>query len=395
MATCQIHIHTKHLIKECDREAWENDPEGLCLLHSRLADKDKNGDFTEAVRAKLSHEDYDFQGVFFPVPFILFDLTSQEEFNFTKTADFRWAVLFEQADFRRAIFLAGADFFHATFTMASFRMTTFIGADFSGSIFSELADFRRANFQGKSAFRAATFDEVLFRGATLIDAKFPGTTFKSADFCGATIRNIDFFEITLKEGAAFVEAIFDGKASFVRINNREEEKTPELDFTGDDFLGATLTNEASLMFQELSLSRATFSGINMRNLVLRNVDWYSHHPQVGNYIIEKLPTRWQKWFRGRQAVFDEILLRDITRETLDMILKYGWRATVRARLYLPAVTPKSYDRVEELYRGLKLNYREAGDFKRVGDFHYGEMEMHRLASPCGGFRCTGTISTSS
>ncbi|MEW6660216.1 MAG: hypothetical protein AB1424_16335 [Thermodesulfobacteriota bacterium] len=36
---------------------------------------------------------------------------------------------------------------------------------------------------------------------------------------------------------------------------------------------------------------------------------------------------------------------------------------------------------ERLYRQLKANYEEERDFKRVGDFHYGEMEMHRRGSP--------------
>ena len=34
----------------------------------------------------------------------------------------------------------------------------------------------------------------------------------------------------------------------------------------------------------------------------------------------------------------------------------------------------------ELYRYLKLDYEQEGDLKQAGDFHYGEMEMHRQAS---------------
>ena len=41
----------------------------------------------------------------------------------------------------------------------------------------------------------------------------------------------------------------------------------------------------------------------------------------------------------------------------------------------------SYAWVEELYRQLKLNYEKEGDLKNAGDFHYGEMEMHRRAHP--------------
>lgn len=40
-----------------------------------------------------------------------------------------------------------------------------------------------------------------------------------------------------------------------------------------------------------------------------------------------------------------------------------------------------YEKVETVYRLLKSNYEEKKDFKRVGDFHYGEMQMRRLADP--------------
>ena len=33
-----------------------------------------------------------------------------------------------------------------------------------------------------------------------------------------------------------------------------------------------------------------------------------------------------------------------------------------------------------LYRYLKLNYEKEGDLKQAGDFHYGEMEMHRKSN---------------
>lgn len=42
---------------------------------------------------------------------------------------------------------------------------------------------------------------------------------------------------------------------------------------------------------------------------------------------------------------------------------------------------EEYALVEELYRYLKLNYEDEGDLKSSGDFHYGEMEMHRRGSP--------------
>ena len=44
-----------------------------------------------------------------------------------------------------------------------------------------------------------------------------------------------------------------------------------------------------------------------------------------------------------------------------------------------------YGEVERLYRNLQENYKQAGDYKNLGDFHYGEMEMHRRASKWGWF----------
>ena len=39
-----------------------------------------------------------------------------------------------------------------------------------------------------------------------------------------------------------------------------------------------------------------------------------------------------------------------------------------------------YGEVERLYRNLQENYEKDRDYKKMGDFHYGEMEMHRRAS---------------
>lgn len=39
------------------------------------------------------------------------------------------------------------------------------------------------------------------------------------------------------------------------------------------------------------------------------------------------------------------------------------------------------EKVEHLYRNLKVNYEEKKDFQRMSDFHYGEMEMYRMGHP--------------
>jgi len=268
MVTCKINeIH--YLIK-CDRPALEGDPEGLCILHSRQADKDKEGRFTDAVKEKLAQEDYDFRRVFFPADIMIF---SGREFK-------------KHAYFSRATFSGKAYFYVATFSGV---------ADFSEATFSREANFSEANFSGVTFFRQTDFQGP-------------------ASFSRIIIKNQLWLDT--------INTARKGKAG----------KTFKADFSYLRFAEA-----GRLHFQDLSLAHATFTGADLNLCRFHNVDW---HP-----------------FRGRQALHDEMLLYKEENPSKE-----------------------EYARVEESYRYLKLNYEGAGDFKRAGDFHYGEMEMHRRAS---------------
>jgi hypothetical protein len=224
-----------------------------------------------------------------------------------------------------------------------------------------------ATFQGVAAFFEATFQE----------ADFGDATFQEAAFSFATFQEADFYRATFQGRAAFYRATFQGKAWFVRVNPPEEEGVPFPVFSGD-FQNITLEKEASLVFEDCSLTKVKFTGTDLRRLTFHNVDWHPCHAPLADFFIKKFSLPWQKKFRGRQAVYDEILLREKTREACDLFLKYGFKV---ARQKSTKVQVEEYARVEELYQGLKQNYEKMGDYKRVGDFHYGEMEMHRRASP--------------
>lgn len=304
MPTCRIHeIDEKYQGIECSREAWDQDPEGLCLLHSRQANKDKDGAFTELVKAKLQSEDYGFRVVFFPGPFSLEELTSQYPFTFTKPANF---------------------------SMATFQ---------------EWADFSMATFQGR--------------------ANFSGATFQKADFFGATFQEAAFSWATFQEEAGFTWAIFQGATRFVEINPRIKGEPPPPVFYGY-FQTLRLDEDAFLLFQDTNLSRVQFVGTDLRRVTFHNVTW---------------GTSW-----GRKVLYDEVLLTRAERARE----AYQRLHTPCLAKYLPAeppenepqaTTPEQYARVEELYRQLKQNYEQEWDFKNAGDFHYGEMEMHRRANP--------------
>ncbi len=282
MSTCKGWMKYSWEGHVCENPPWEADPDGLCILHSLVSEKDKKA-FDQALQAKLAREDYDFREVFFPGP------VSFAKQKFTKLANFHGAKFVGWGDFREAEFLEGAEFSSARFVQAAL--------------------FEKARFAG----------QVLFKGTEIGG---------EADFRGAS---------------------FDGPAAFQNINERREAtgRLPLIAY----FQNLTFGPQGNLRFQDLSLGLASFLGTDMRRLEFHNVRWY--------------------FFRGRQVIYDEILLRG------------------KGGPYVLSFNPLrehgfSYEglcaRVGELYRYLKLDYEQEGDLKQAGDFHYGEMEMHRQSS---------------
>ena len=198
--------------------------------------------------------------------------------------------------------------------------TKFAGwADFRDAEFVEGADFSQARFA-----QAALFEKARFAGQVL---------FKNTEITGE---------------ADFRDASFEGLAIFQGINEQREitGRLPLIAY----FQYLAFGPWGRLQFQDLSLALASFLGTDMRRMEFHNVLWYSH--------------------QGRQAIYDEILLR---RKEAPYVLSLSRREQGLDYERLCA-------RVGELYRYLKIDYEQEGDLKQAGDFHYGEMEMHRQAS---------------
>jgi hypothetical protein len=213
-------------------------------------------------------------------------------------------------------------------------------AIFSGAIFKEDANFLRARFTEEVHFYRAVFgwrvnfSHVEFGGeADFYGANFPGP----ADFRSAKIKGPMIFKGGYEPGRPPAPTkVFPRWSSFAFLQ---------------------LGPEAVLRFQDLSLERVEFAGNDMRRMEFSHVQW---HP-----------------YRERQALYDEILLRQA--EKAD---PWFWKWFC---FYAPCSDPPSpwgdkYGEVERLYRDLQENYEKARDYKKMGDFHYGEMEMHRRAS---------------
>jgi len=216
---------------------------------------------------------------------------------------------------------------------------------FSGAIFKENVDFLRARFTRDAHFYRAEFRRR---------AKF-----SFADFGGEA----DFYGANFVEPADFRWAKIRGRMIFK--GGYEQGKAPGSIFVfprWGDFRFLQLGPEAVLRFQDLSLEKVEFTGTDLRLVEFRHVTWHA--------------------YRGRQAIYDEVLLRQ---EEKDKPWFLTWVLHYAPYENPPSPWPDRYGEVERLYRNLKLNYIAEGDNKNAGDFHYGEMEMHRRASKWGWF----------
>ncbi len=115
------------------------------------------------------------------------------------------------------------------------------------------------------------------------------------------------------------------------------------------FEGLKQQSGAILIFRDCNLSQISFGEAELSRMEFDRVFW--------------------PIFRNRTVLYDELVLRENLKNPDPLLLN------------LPSYIAKRCESVERLYRQLKSNYEEKKDYKRVGDFHYGEMEMHRLGSP--------------
>jgi len=389
MSTCRIHeIEKYEFVEQCSREALEHDPEGLCLLHSRKSNKDKDGAFTNAVKDKLLTEDYDFRGVLFPGPFYIRKFTNQEKFTFTKPALFFKASFKEEAHFTGAIFEKEAYFTGATFKKAYFIDSTFKqmanfdevtfrkGAVFPKANFCGVANFNKTNFNEWANFKEADFaKEATFYSANFSDASFfMAKFFEKANFLGITFNGkADFIGANFSNETHFSRTKIKGSVIFNWINQPKDEidKNQQVPLTflpwSAVFHYVDIESLGLLSFEDLSLAKVEFAGTDLSRVAFHNVKWRDYRLRRGLYeevIVNEQDSGW----------LQISCLLDPTAFALEMgpSLQPVARATF---------LQDEFARLERLYRELKVNYIAKGDYKQAGDFHFGEMEMYRKGTP--------------
>jgi hypothetical protein len=295
---------------------------------------------------------------YFVFPYL--DLSKREfqaicRFNkaiFSEGANFNQATFTQNANFGEATFTKGANFSSATFTKdADFYVVTFMqDADFRQAIFAQKADFCAATFMGYADFRGATFTQ---------DANFGAATFtRQATFGDATFtQDAHFYNATFAQAARFAHTKFYGTADWERSRFLDRADFSHTKFEprmteepSAVFTRARFFKPDEIVFDDVDLSRALFHNCDVSQI------WFPSS------------VRWRK--RGDNhglVVFDEMFLLE-----QEFAKELQWYEQL------------DYRSVEQIYHQLKKNYDFRLDYWTANEFHYGEMEMKRLAVPSDG-----------
>jgi uncharacterized protein YjbI with pentapeptide repeats len=382
------------------------DEQPVCLMHSKDPNK-QSGELFDAFwqkferrMKKAGENEAHFERFVFPhanftkrefraiCRFEGADFTQDAHFNeatFTQNAFFGEANFKRRAIFHKATFNQDANFSSATFTQdAVFWSSTFTrNAELGGAIFTQNADFHEATFKQRTSFFKVIFTQNAdFRGVTFMQkAVFGGATFtQEAVFSGAIFtQEVYFTAATFKQYTYFNESTFTQDAdfrgtSFMRYagflgtkfygtvdwrwcrfleqaNFRHiifEPKGPTVPSTV--FSLAKFGKPEEVVFEDVDLSRALFLNCDMSAV------WFTSSVKWAR----------RKGHRGL-AVFEEEILLDPELSQIEE--EYG---------------EFDHGAVEQIYHQLQKNYDSRLDYRKANEFHFGEMEMKRLAGPTSG-----------
>ncbi len=197
------------------------------------------------------------------------------------------------------------------------------GVSFVEVEFEKSANFSRAKFDG-----VADFDGVVFHGeVNFSEAQFN----KGASFRGSCFnRRVDFSKATFAQ-----RILFSPEGNFSPPARKDG------CFLADcSFNELLLKKDVEVIFENVNLSKASFTGTNIESFTFHDVQWASLKSKLG------------RWFRGNYGLWDE----------LQPISKYA---------------DYDYEKIAENYSQLVLNYENKRDYDAAEHFHIGEMEIRR------------------
>ena len=383
------------------------DEEPVCLMHSKDPDKQSGplfdtfwSEFERILEAAEENEAH-FEGFVFPQidlrgrkfqAICRFDhatFTQDTDFcevtfsrdaifseaDFTQGASFYSATFTQDADFRLAIFEQVTDFSDATFTKdADFRLAIVKqGTSFNDATFTKKADFSEAIFKQNTYFCEATFtqDATFWEATFTQDANFSLAAFtQEAYLSRATFtQDADFDRATFMQAARFVETEFHGTANWMRSRFLDQAEFRSTKFeplvegeASAVFAFARFSKPSEIVFDDVDLSRALFRNCDVSQVwFTSSVQWGKREGNRGFAVFEeKIPLE-QEILEPKIVAHELMFLEGLQRN--------GQR---------------DYRAVAQIYQQLKKNYDSRLDYWTANEFHYGEMEMKRLAGPTDG-----------
>jgi hypothetical protein len=370
--------------RRCGRPIYKASPGAdetpVCLMHSRDPNKD-DAAFQAEVEGILQEAG---EGVADFTRFV-FPSTSYSRRKFAARCFFEWATFTQVALFNGARFTQEANFFMAAFK----RDASFLGAGFTGTAYFSGAKFTHgALFFGATFEQAATFNQATFeRGAQFSNATFTGEAFFiETSFEGyAHLSRATFTQDAYFTGATFIQdAAFDYATFMQSPNFTEATFTREADFSGATFTKVADLSKAKFLgsaeFRETRFRRDTsrdpgpiFARAHFEKPeAVEFADVYLGQALFFRCDVSKVAfsnVRWGRRENGKWMLFEEVV----------SLYHLGAHFELRPEEGMP--DERNYMVIAELYQQLKKNYDDRRDYWTAGDFHYGEMEMKRLACP--------------
>lgn len=218
--------YKKNVLYRClARETYKTyKGKNYCLFH--YPSDEKAEDFFQAIDQKMTMEDYDFRGYWFP-----------------KRISFAHVTFGKEADFRHTRFTQGVDFSYSTFNSH---------AHFYRAKFKKLATFQNAKFEGLANFSRANFTNTF---ANFWLARFQADAlFEESSFC---------------QGANFSKTLFKEAVRFG--NNPEKGVQPKIAHLA--FQLSRFDKPSSVIFRNMYLKPYWFINADCRQLQFINVDW--------------------------------------------------------------------------------------------------------------------------
>lgn len=363
--------------EQCKEKALSGSSDNLCIFHEEIKKKDANA-CMKAFYEKIILGETNFEG------FILKDVNFSQA-GITQIGNEDFSLKFNKAKFYGDFIANGIKFIGSV----SFLNAEFLGfADFGNAIFSNEAIFDHVNFLAKSNFLLLDF----FR-----EARFLNTTFyENTEFINVTFRGPAFFS-----NANFNKAAFFNDSTFERGGSFNQAKIKFASFEN--------TGLKNVSFNEVNLTNFKLYGSRLKDADLSGAIWNSPWKSLwrSSIIREDLEA-----MNGRkicsecsEIIIDESKLCDycssyfISKNKDFLCPKCGNKNNANskqcnnkkcdAKFSMKLKNNNFSDKIfranqhkkaEDIYRNIKLNLQDNGDYKTAGDFYFNEMIMRRKRS---------------